>query len=272
MPGMKKSRFRGNVVVITGASAGIGRAMALQLAAEGAHLVLAARRVEKLAEVAADCRARGAQVEPHATDIADEGQCRSLIERAATVFGRIDTLVNNAGVTMWARFDEVQDLTVLERIMQVNYLGSVYLTHYALPHLKRSRGRLVAVSSVAGKTGVPTRSGYCASKHAMVGFFDALRIELQGADVSVTVIFPDFVRSEIRERAFGADGGPLGASPVQESKVMSAEECARIALSGIARRDREVLMTLRSKVGPWVKLLAPQLVDRIALRAIQRGR
>jgi short-subunit dehydrogenase len=187
-------------------------------------------------------------------------------------YGRIDALINNAGISMWARFDEVRELSIFAALMRVNYLGAVYLTHHALPHLKASRGRLVAVSSVAGKNGVPTRTGYAASKHAMVGFFDSLRIELLESGVTVTLIYPDFVTSEIRERAFGADGRPLGTSPVHETEVMSAEECARLALRGIAARDREVLMSTRSRLGAWLKLVVPGVVDRIARRAIARGR
>jgi len=119
--------------------------------------------------------------------------------------------------------------------------------------LKQTRGRLVAVSSLAGKNGVPTRSGYAASKHAMAGFFDTLRIELADDGISVTLIYPDFVMSEIRERAFGADGKPLGQSPVHESEVMSAEECARIMIKAMAKRQREELMTARGKIGQWAK-------------------
>ncbi|HEY3359583.1 MAG TPA: SDR family oxidoreductase [Polyangia bacterium] len=267
-------RFAANVVILTGASSGIGRALALALAGEGAWLVLAARDAAALADVAAACQARGGRALAVPTDVADPAQCAALVARTVAEHGRIDTLVNNAGQSMWARFDEVHDLSIFERLMRVNYLGAVYLTHHALPHLKRARGRLVAVSSVAGKSGVPTRTGYAASKHAMVGFFDSLRIELGGTGVTVTTVCPDFVTSAIRERAFGPDGRPLGAgnSPVHEADVMSAEECARRALAGIAARDREVLMSLRSRAGAWLKLLAPAVVDRIAARAIARGR
>jgi NAD(P)-dependent dehydrogenase (short-subunit alcohol dehydrogenase family) len=267
-------RFAENVVVLTGASSGIGRALALALAGEGAWLVLAARNAAALEEVAAACRARGGRATVRPTDVAEPAQCRALIDAAVADYGRIDTLVNNAGISMWARFAEIQDLTIFERLMRVNYLGAVHLTWHALPHLTRSRGRIVAVSSVAGKTGVPTRTGYAASKHALVGFFDTLRIELAGTGVSVTIVSPDFVTSAIRERAFGADGQPLGEghSPVHETEVMSAEACARLALRGIAGREREVLMSARSRLGPWLKLVAPGLVDRIARRAIARGR
>ncbi|HEU4452343.1 MAG TPA: SDR family oxidoreductase [Longimicrobium sp.] len=266
--------FRDNVVIVTGASAGIGRELALQLAARGAHLALAARDPVKLEEVAAECRARGVRAIAVPTDVGDEEQCGELVERTVGEFGRLDTLVNNAGISMWARFDEVTDLSGFEALMRVNYLGSVYCTHHALPHLKRSRGRIVGVSSLTGKTGVPTRSGYAASKHAMTGFFDSLRIELADSGVTVTMVYPGFVATEIRERAFGPDGRPLGAgnSPVREREVMTAEECARQILEAAASRRRELIMTTRGKVGWILKVFAPGLIDRIAAKAIAQGK
>jgi short-subunit dehydrogenase len=269
---MTDTHLRENVVILTGASSGIGRAVALQLAGQGAWLSLAARDEGRLAEVAAECRQRGTRAIGVKTDVAVDGDCRNLIERTVGEYGRIDTLINNAGISMWTPFDQVQDLSILDNIMRVNYLGAVYCTHYALPHLKQTRGRIVAVSSLAGKNGVPTRSGYAASKHAMVGFFDSLRIELMETGVSVTVIYPGFVTSEIRERAYGADGRPLGKSPVREAEVMSAEECALIMVRAIARRKREEVMTLRGKLGLWLKLIAPGLVDKVARKAIEEGK
>lgn len=271
---MSNAAFRDNVVVLTGASAGIGRELALQLAAQGARLVLAAREPMKLGEVADACRARGAKAVAVPTDVGDEAQCRALVERAVAEFGRIDTLVNNAGIGMWARFDELTSLAPLEAIMRVNYFGSVYPTFYALPHLKRTRGRIVGVNSLTGRTGVPTRSGYSASKHAAAGFFDSIRIELEDSGVTVTQVFPGFVATEIRERAFGPDGRPLGEgnSPVHEREVMSAEECARQIIAAAAGRKRELIMTLRGKVGFKLKLIAPSLVDRIAKKAIEKGK
>ncbi len=147
----------------------------------------------------------------------------------------IDVLVNNAGMGMLARFEDVTDLSQYERLMRVNYLGSVYPTFYALPHLKRSRGQIVAISSLAGLCGVPHRSAYAATKHAQIGFFDSLRIELRETGVSVTVIAPYFVQSEIRRRSPGPDGRTVAASPIREAEIMSAEECAR----RIVARDGE---------------------------------
>jgi short-subunit dehydrogenase len=261
-----------NVVIITGASKGIGAELARQLAAQGAMLALVARDRAALEKVAAECVARGARAEVIVADVAVEEDCRRMVEHAIASFGRIDTLVNNAGATMWARFEDIGDMSILARIMQVNYMGAVYCTHHALPHLKASKGRLVGISSLAGRTGVPTRSGYAASKHAMTGFFDTLRIELADAGVSVTMIYPGFVSTGIRENASGPDGKPIQVSPVKEGEVMSVAECARLTLKAIAARKREVIMTARGRMGLFLKLLAPGLVDRIARRAIETGR
>ena len=266
------NEFKDNVVVLTGASRGIGRELALQLADQGARLTLSARDTAALEEVAELCRTRGGQAVAIPADVGEEPQCAALIRRSVETFGRIDTLINNAGISMWALFEEITDLSMFERIMRINYLGSVWCTWHALPHLKQTRGRLVAVASLTGKTGVPTRSGYAASKHAMVGFFDTLRIELAESGVSVTVTCPDFVATEIRERAFGPDGNPLAVSPVQEGKVMTAATCARLILASAARRERELIPSARGKLGLWLKLVAPSLIDRIARKAIAEGR
>ena len=263
--------FAGQAIVLTGASAGIGRELALQLARERPRLVLAARDAERLAEVAALCRDRGADAIAVRADVGVEADCRHLIERAVDAFGRLDVLLLNAGQDMWARLDEVADLALFERLMRVNYLGPVWLTHAALPHLKQRKGRIVAVSSLAGLTGVPTRTGYCASKHALHGFFDSLRVELAGSGVSVTIVCPDFVVSEIHKRAIGPDGKPLGESPMQEARIMSTAACARHILAAARARRRMVLLSWRGKVGRWVRLFAPGLIDRIAARAVAQG-
>jgi short-subunit dehydrogenase len=205
-------------------------------------------------------------------DVAVERDCHAMMAGAALAFGGIDVLVNNAGMTMWARFEEIADLRILERIMQVNYMGSVYCTAHALPYLRASRGLVVGISSLAGRTGVPTRTGYAASKHAMAGFFDSLRIELAGSGVDVTMVYPGFVSTGIRENATGPDGLPIEVSPVREGEVMTVEACAARIVRAIEGREREVVMTARGKIGLWLKLVAPALVDRIARRAIERGR
>ena len=264
--------MKGRVFVITGASKGIGAELARQLAGRGAKLVLAARSAQELEAVAAQCKQRGASVITVKADVALDRDCAAIMSGAALAFGGIDALVNNAGATMWARFEDIEDVSILERIMQVNYMGAVYCTKHALPYLRQSGGVLVGVSSLAGRTGVPTRTGYAASKHAMAGFFDSLRIELAGSGVAVTMIYPGFVATGIRENATGPDGKPIQVSPVKEGEVMSVEDCAARIVRAIERREREVVMTARGKMGLWLKLLAPALVDRIARRAIERGK
>lgn len=269
---MADSVFKDNVVVITGASAGIGLEIAKMLAAQGASLVLAARNPALLGDAADKCRAFGARVIAVPTDVSDREQCRRLIDAAIAEFGRIDTLLNNAGISMHARFDELHDIEAVERITAINYFGAVYCTWYALPHLKKTRGRLVAVSSLTGKNGVPTRTLYSGTKHAMAGFFDSLRIELKDQGVTVTVIYPGFVATDIAERALGPDGKPLGTRPVNKNAIMTVEECARQTVDAMAHRKREVIMTGRARLGMIVKALWPDLVDRIAERGIRRGR
>jgi short-subunit dehydrogenase len=261
------------VVVITGASKGIGAELARQLAERGSRLVLGARSEPELFTVAEECRKLGATgVITVKCDVAVEHDCQTLVTAALLAFGRIDVLVNNAGISMWARFDEIRDLAVLERIMRVNYMGAVFCTAHALPHLRETRGRIVGVASLAGMVGVPTRTGYSASKHAMRGFFDSLRIELADSGVSVTMIYPGFVSTGIRENATGPDGKPILVDPVKESQAMTVEDCTRRIVTAIEGREREVVMTARGKMGLWLKLIAPGLVDRIARRAVEKAR
>ncbi|MEO8576640.1 MAG: SDR family oxidoreductase [Gemmatimonadales bacterium] len=269
---MPDESLRDNVVVITGASAGIGLEVARQLAQQRACLVLAAREPSLLEAAVSACQALGAQAIGVPTDVGDSEQCRALIDAAIAKFGRIDSLINNAGISMHSRFDELGDIDAVERITSINYFGSVYCTWYALPHLKRSRGRIVAVSSIAGRNGVPTRTLYSGTKHAMAGFFDSLRIELKTDGVSVTVIYPGFVATDIAQRALGPNGKPLGTRPVVKRAAMTVEECARQTVDAMARRKREVLMARRARIGMLVKAVAPGVVDRLAARAIKRGR
>jgi short-subunit dehydrogenase len=261
---------QGTRIILTGASEGIGRALALALATKGARLALAARDRERLETLVAECRALGGEARALSTDVTNQQDCEWLVAETIKAFGGIDIVIHNAGVTMWSRFDALQDLSIFERLIEVNYLAPVRITALVLPHLRQSRGLLVAIASLAGLTGVPERSGYAASKHALIGFFDSLRIELRGSGVGVSVIAPDFVRSEIHKRAIGPDGEPLGVSPMVQSKIMSAEDCAARIVLAIERRERLVIMSARGRLGRWLKLLAPSLIDRIAARAIRQ--
>ena len=261
--------FAGSSIIITGASEGIGRALARALAPQRPRLALAARDRARLASLAAECRELGATVRVQATDVTETSACRALVDDTAAEFGAIDVLVNNAGGTMWTRFDRVEDPSIFEAMMRLNYLGSVYPTLHALPHLKRSRGRIVAVSSMAGLIGVPERTAYAASKHAVTGLFDSLRIELAGSGVSVTLIHPDFVVSEIHRRALGPDGRPLGQNPMAGSRIMTAERCAELMVRAMERRDRALITSMRGRFGRWLRLVAPGAIDRMAANAIR---
>ncbi|MDB5965666.1 MAG: short chain dehydrogenase [Polaromonas sp.] len=262
-------------IVITGASDGIGAEMARQLALEHGRevaLVLAARNLARLEQVAAECTARGASALVVQTDVSVEADCRRLIAIASTRFGGIDALVNNAGMSAQALFEEVEpdDLGWYEALMRVNFWGAVWCTHAALPWLRQSRGSILAVSSLAGLVGVPGRTAYSASKFAMTGFFEALRAELKGAGVSVTTAYPGVVATRIRHHGFNAAGQAAGSSGLKEEGAMSVEECARLALQGMSARRREVVMTVKGRLGRWLKLIAPGRVEAMALAALKR--
>ena len=262
------------IFVITGASDGIGAEMARQLARSHggeAGIVLAARNTEKLDAVAAQCRESGAQALVAVTNVSEEPECRALIEAAIAQFGRIDALVNNAGMSAQALFSDVraQDLHWYEKLMKVNLWGAVWCTHAALPHLKASQGRIVAVSSLAGLVGVPGRTAYSATKFAMTGFFEALRAELKTTGVSVTTAYPGVVATRIRHRGYNARGEPAGASGLKEDDAMSVEECAKLIIGGMEARKREVVMTAQGKLGRFAKLLVPGMVEDMALAALK---
>ena len=256
------------VMIITGASSGIGKALAYALAPHSPRLVLASRDRGRLEAVAETCERLGATTLVVPTDVADPQACHDLIQATIDTFSRLDVLVNNAGLSMWSTVEEVQDVSRFQEVINVNFMGSVYCTKFALPYLKEHQGRIVAISSVAGLTGVPFHGIYCASKHAMNGFFESLRIELAGTGVSVTIVAPDFVQSEIHARSWGADGKPLGRLLQDHGSFLSAEACAEIIVSAMEKRKRLVITSVRGKLGRWVKLCVPPLIDWIAKKGV----
>jgi short-subunit dehydrogenase len=266
---MNRDEFRGQVAIITGASSGIGRALALQLAGQGAKVVLAARRAELLEEIAATCRQAGGEALAVPTDVSDESQCKALVEKAATAFGRVDLLVNNAGLAVIARLEDYSDLDLFKHTMDVNFYGAVYSTYYTLPHLINSRGRIVAISSLGGKAPVPYNSPYVASKFAMHGFFDSLRIEMMKYGVSVTIVCPYWVETGFHEAQLDQNGRPRGAPgrAIYSKKTMTAEQCASIILRAASGRRREVLMS-PGRLATWLKLVAPAFLDWLAVNVI----
>jgi short-subunit dehydrogenase len=257
-----------NVVVITGASTGIGEALARELAARGARIVLAARRLDELQRVEKSIRDAGGTALSVRCDVTSPDDCKALVAETVKAFGGLDTLVVNAGATMWAKFADIADPKMLDKLMQVNFMGAVYCTHAALPELLKSRGRIVGIASLTALTGVPTRSGYAASKHAMRGFYDSLRIELRDSGVTVTMIYPGFVATGIRENAAAANGEAAKVDPVDPKKVMSVAQCVSLVVPALIARRREVVMTGKAKLAQWIKLVAPGLVDNMAAKAV----
>jgi short-subunit dehydrogenase len=237
--------------------------LAFRFAEQGAWLVLTARNVEHLEKVSQQCLQRGGKAMLIPTDVADQSQCKNLIDSTVAKYGRIDTLINNAGFGIASRFDALHDLTLFEQVIRVNFFGSVYCTHYALPYLKETRGRLVGISSLRGKFPSATADGYGASKHKMTEFFESLRIELVDSGVSVTIIFPSWVSSGITSRAVRSDGKPTGEISKHEKGAMSVETCTGLIIDAVANRKREVIMTLDGKIGLWLYLIAPKIFDQI---------
>jgi short-subunit dehydrogenase len=264
---MKADAFRGLVVIITGASAGIGKALSIRLAREGAWLALAARDANRLEILTLECERLGGKAIALPTDVSDESQCRKLIQDTYEHFNRIDMLINNAGMSVVAKLDQLPDLHLFKQVMDVNFYGTVHCTFHALPHLKESRGRIVNISSLGGLLAVPYNSPYVASKFAMNGFSGSLRMELTGDGVSVTLICPYWVVTEFHERYLDENGNPKGAAgrSLYTKEMMTAEQCAEIIIEAARRRKRQVVMP-PGVLSMWLKLIAPGWMDKLTIQ------
>jgi len=255
--------FKENVVIITGASSGIGRDLALQLAKQGAYLVLASRNEPRLNEVAEKCSNLGGRAIVVAADVSKEAECKVIIDKTIAEYGRIDTLINNAGFGGRGQFIEQTNLDNFHKIMDVNYWGAVYCTRYALPHILKTKGRIVGVSSLLGKFSMAGNTAYSSSKFAMAGFFDALRLELRKTGVNVTMIYPGYVITEFAENMVQPDGTRVGerGKKFYFEKLMKPAQCAKIIIKAMACRRRQVVMTPYGVFATWLNLLAPSLLD-----------
>ena len=258
---MKKDFFRGKVIVITGASSGIGLASARLFASFGARLSLAARSIDRL-QAEAEKMSSASDILCVRTDVSVEADCRNLIERTVEKFGRIDILVNNAGVSMRAMFRDL-DLSVIKTLMDVNFWGTVYCTKYALPYLLESKGSVVGVISIAGFAGLPGRTGYSSSKYAIRGFLDTLRIEHLYDGLHVMVFAPGFTASNVRNAALTADGSAQGKTPRDEGRMMTAEKCAEYLARGLAGKRSEMILTPIGKLTVLMHNILPRLTDRL---------
>jgi len=264
--------FSGQVVIVTGASSGIGAALARTLAAEGARVALFARSGPGLEAVAEACHRVGGEALVVTGDVTRGADCSALVERTVETFGRIDSVVASAGLGMLARFDELEDTGVLQRLFEVNLLGVANVFLSALPFVRANRGMLVAISSVQGVVGVPGRSGYAASKHALQGLCDSLRIELRSSGVGVLTVMANWVRgTNLRARALGPNGTPGGSAyPHQSRSAVDIDTLTHAVLQAMLRRKRRVFVPGYLRLLPLLAEVAPDLADRLVAGRMAR--
>ncbi len=254
--------FSDKIVIITGASSGIGKALVKEFGRRGATVVAAARSEDKLDSLAKDLQTQGIQIFTFATNVTRENDCKNLINSTIERFGRIDILINNAGISMRALFEAV-DLDVIRKVMDVNFWGTVYCSKYALPYLLKTKGTLAGISSIAGYKGLPGRTGYSASKFAMQGILEVIRIENMKKGLHVLIACPGFTSSNIRNTALAADGSQQGETPRDEDKMMSAEEVAVRIAHAIHRKKRSLILTSQGKLTVFLNKFFPKFVDKL---------
>jgi short-subunit dehydrogenase len=257
------------VVIITGGSSGIGKALAAEFGHRGSRLLITGRDGDTLDQAVAELRQQGIDVVGFRADVSREEDNRLMAEEAVKQFGRIDILINNAGISMRALFSEV-DLAVIRKVMEINFFGVLYATRYCLPEIVRNKGSIIGISSVAGFRGLPGRAGYSASKFALNGFLEVLRTELLKTGVHVLTVCPGFTASGIRQRSLTKDGTPQMVSPRNEEKMMTAEECARHIYRATVKRKRLIVLTAQGKLAIWLNKLFPGIADRLVYHVMAR--
>lgn len=259
------------VVLITGASSGIGLALSWVAAKNNCNLMLTGRNQDALNNLKIEIHNRfpNSQVQILAGDISNEPFCHDLIKNCIQHFNKIDVLINNAGMSMRGLLNDT-DLSVLKRLMDVNFWGAVYLTKNALPYLLQSQGSVIGVSSIAGFKGLPARTGYSSSKFALQGFLESLRNENHKTGLHVLIACPGYTESNIRKTALNANGEIQGETPLNESKLMSAEEVAEKIWQAYEKKSWYIIMTLQGKLAVWINKLWPRLADWLTYRVISK--
>lgn len=261
--------WKDKVVIVTGASSGIGKAYAEAFAAAGAAVVMAARNAAAMEDIRSALEQKGSRCLVVTADVSREEDCRILVEKTLEVFGRIDILVNNAGISMRSLLADT-DIPVIKRLMDVNFWGTVYCTKYALPHLLASRGSVLAVSSIAGYKGLPARCGYSASKFAMQGFMESLRIENLKKGLHVLIVCPGFTASNIRNVALKGDGSAQGETPRDEARMMQPEEVAASTLKAIVKRKNTLILTTQGKMTVLLNKFFPKFMDKMVYNTMAK--
>ncbi|TPE44268.1 SDR family oxidoreductase [Pontibacter mangrovi] len=261
--------MRDKVVLITGGTSGIGKALAFAFGREGAKVAVSGRNQQNLDQTSQELSAAGIDNLAVNADVSIEEQCQRMVQETMDRYGRLDVLINNAGISMRALFEDV-DLDVIRKVMDINFWGTVYSTKYALPYIKQAKGSVVGISSIAGYRGLPARTGYSASKFAMHGFLETLRTELLHSGVHVLLACPGFTASNIRNTALAANGQQQGETPRAEEKMMSAEEVAERILKATMQRKRDLVMTTQGKLAVWVNKLFPSLADKLVYNVMAK--
>lgn len=251
--------LQNKVVMITGGSDGIGKALVELFLSKGAQVATCGRNADKLYSLQQEFA--GKPLHTFVADVSNENDCNRFIETTVKAFGGIDVLINNAGLSMRALIIE-SETSAYKRLMDVNFWGTVYTTKAALPHIIKRQGSVAGISSIVGNRGIPGRSAYSASKHAMQGWLEALRVEMMDHDVNVLWVSPGFIATNIRTTALDGEGNPIGETPMDESKLMSAEECARHIYNAIAHRKRAVVLTFTGKATVWMSKFLPRVADK----------
>jgi short-subunit dehydrogenase len=254
------SFFTDKVVVVTGGTDGIGRALVDSLMRQGAKVVSCGRNYDKLYQLQTVYAGKTLVAIP--ADVSKEADCKNLMQQAVNVFGTVHILINNAGISMRALFSET-DLETIHRVMDINFWGAVYCTKYALPYITQNKGTVAGISSIAGYRGMPGRSGYSASKFALQGWMEALRTELLESGVNIMWACPGFTRSNIRNVALNKNSEPQGETPLDENSLMSAEECAEHILKAIEKRKRTLVLTSQGRETILLNWFMPKLADRM---------
>lgn len=255
--------FANKVVVITGGSEGIGRALVEMMLNKGAKVATCGRKHDKLYQLQTSFPGRPLHVV--VADVSNESDCNHFIQSTLKTFGKIDVLINNAGLSMRATVLE-SDVIAFKRLMDVNYWGTVYCTKAALPSIIENKGTIAGISSIVGYRGMPGRSAYSASKFAMRGWLEALRVEMLQHGVNVLWVSPGFIATNIRSVALNAKGEPIGETPMDESKLMSAEECAMHIIHAIEKRKRAIVLTFTGKATVLITKFFPTLADKYIQR------
>lgn len=261
--------MKDKVVVITGGSSGIGKALAMEFGSRGSAVVITGRNEAALSEAVAELTGKGIQVHGVCADVTQPEDNKRMVEEALRRFGRIDILINNAGISMRAIFEDV-DVAVIRKVMDINFYGAVYATKYCLPEILKNRGSIVGISSIAGFRGLPARTGYSASKFALNGFLESLRTELLNSGVHVLTACPGFTASNIRKRSLTVDGSSQGDSPRAEEKMMTAEACAAHIYRATVKRKRSLVLTLQGKLAVFLNKWLPAVADRMVYNVMRK--